>query len=429
MLTAVVEGRTVHEPQRGRATEDHTADRQAGTVPAHELSEEDRRRRLDSDERRAALERSQLLDAPPTEALDRATRLASTLLSAPVSLLSIIESDRQFFASQVGLAAPWDELRETPLSHSFCQLVVLDDEPLDVEDSRQDPRVEDNLAIDDLGVAAYLGVPIRSPEGVALGSFCVIDDQPRTWTADEGDRLRDIADMVESELGLRESLRAARRSTANFRNLLDVVAHDLKNPLTVVLGTLKTLASQISGGDPQLDRLTTVANLQAARMNRLITQLQARAGQPDRSDEPIDVSALLHQVHAAHEATGTGHRISVDTPSTVIMRTDRDRLERILGNLVDNALNHAGEQAHVTLRLEDTGERRVITVSDDGRGIPNDELDALFQPFVRGTTTTSGSGLGLHIVSIMARELNAELDVQSEVGAGTTFRLWFDRED
>jgi GAF domain-containing protein len=154
-------------------------------------------------ERRVALARTGLLDTQPEEAFDRLTRMAARVLNAPVAQVTLVDADRQFFKSCIGLPEPWASRRETPLSHSFCQHTVITREPLVVCDAREDPRVRDNLAIEDLDVVAYAGVPLITADGYALGSLCVIDHKPRTWTTDQMDVLRDIAASVMSEVELR----------------------------------------------------------------------------------------------------------------------------------------------------------------------------------------------------------------------------------
>ena len=124
---------------------------------------------VDSPERLRALRATGLLDTAPEEPFDKLTQLVCRLLRVPVSLVSLVGADRQFFKSQQGLPEPWAKARETPLSHSFCQHVVLRQEPFVIDDARSDPLVCENLAIPDLGVAAYLGVPLTTPEGHVLG--------------------------------------------------------------------------------------------------------------------------------------------------------------------------------------------------------------------------------------------------------------------
>ena len=145
--------------------------------------------------------------------MDGLTELAASVLGAPVALVSIVEKDwdRQFFTSQIGLPSPWDAYRQTPLSHSFCQHVVADGEPLVVVDARTNPRVKDNLAIPELNVIAYLGVPVRGPDHAPLGALCVIDSKPRDWSADDVKMLSRLADCVSCEVQLRAALLTTRK--------------------------------------------------------------------------------------------------------------------------------------------------------------------------------------------------------------------------
>lgn len=174
-----------------------------GNSPADPQSTQDA---LESPRRLAALRRAALLDTPADAAFDRLTRLATMILGTPVSLVSVVDVDRQFFKSQQGLPEPWASRRQTPLSHSFCQHVVVRNEPLVIEDARDDPLVRDNRAIDDLGVVAYAGFPILSADGQVIGSLCAIDHNVRRWTKAELDVLRDLASLAHTELELRAAL-------------------------------------------------------------------------------------------------------------------------------------------------------------------------------------------------------------------------------
>ena len=166
-----------------------------------------------------------LLDTPPEDVFDNFTHLASRLMKAPVSLVSLIDydGDRQFFKSQCGLPHPWSETRQTPLSHSFCRLVVERKQHLRITDSRTDSRVAGNPVIDLLGVAAYLGVPIEADTGEVIGSFCVIDNVARDWTEEDLDALRRLGRSVNDQLRLMATARtldAVRRDLANERDQL-----------------------------------------------------------------------------------------------------------------------------------------------------------------------------------------------------------------
>jgi PAS domain S-box-containing protein len=171
--------------------------------------------------RLAALRESDLLDSPSEERYDRITRLVRHLLDVPVALVSLVDDRRQFFKSQQGLAEPWAARRGTPLSHSFCQHVVATGAVLAVEDAREHPLVRENGAVRDIGVVAYLGAPVRAPNGEPLGSLCAIDTEPRAWTAEDEAALRDLAASVESEVALRTELGRRTRSEARYQALFD----------------------------------------------------------------------------------------------------------------------------------------------------------------------------------------------------------------
>jgi GAF domain len=153
--------------------------------------------------RLAALHDAALLDTPKEESFDRLARLAAKVVNAPVALVSAVDRDRQFFKSCLGLPEPWATDRETALTHSFCQHVVASREPVVITDARKDERVLDNLAIRDMGVIAYLGVPLFSRDGYAIGTLCVIDHEPRIWKQEEIALVKDVAAAVVTEITLR----------------------------------------------------------------------------------------------------------------------------------------------------------------------------------------------------------------------------------
>ena len=170
-------------------------------------------------ERLSALERARLLDSPPEEPFDRLAHLVGQLLEVPVVLMSIVDRRRQFFKAQVGLPEPLSAIRQTPLTHSFCQWVVTGDEALVVEDARRDLLLSANPATVAMGIVAYAGVPIRVEPNETIGSFCAVDMKPRRWDTRELRVLDDVATVVQGLTALRQVAWQPPLTFREFRSL------------------------------------------------------------------------------------------------------------------------------------------------------------------------------------------------------------------
>lgn len=156
-------------------------------------------------DRLAALRGLGLLDTPADEAFDQVTRLAAKLLHAPMAMISLVDDQRQFLKSSLGLPDPWASRREMPLTHSFCWLVVATGEPLAIADAREYPLVADSPATREVGIVAYAGVPLRGPGGHVLGALAVMDPQPHPWTDRDLEILQDLTALLASQLERRPS--------------------------------------------------------------------------------------------------------------------------------------------------------------------------------------------------------------------------------
>ena len=139
-----------------------------------------------------------VLDTPPEERFDRLTRLARNTFEVPIALVSLVDKERQWFKSKVGLDAC-----ETSRDISFCGHAILGDEVFIVSDATKDIRFADNpLVVNDPKIRFYAGVPLKSISGENLGTFCIIDRKPRKFSQDQFELLRDLASMAERELAI-----------------------------------------------------------------------------------------------------------------------------------------------------------------------------------------------------------------------------------
>src|SRR5215208_5433720 len=178
-----------------------TIAQQAGTKPPRTNGDDPVARAVADEGRLTAVRRTGLLDSEPDERFDGLARVAAKALHAPIAMVTLVDEDRQFWKSCIGLTKePWASQRETPLSHSFCQHAVAARRPLIVDDARAHPTLRDNLAIRDLDVVAYAGIPLIGSDGEAIGTLCVIDDRPRHWRGEETALLQEIANAVVAQI-------------------------------------------------------------------------------------------------------------------------------------------------------------------------------------------------------------------------------------
>jgi len=166
-----------------------------------------------------------VLDTPPEERFDRITRVACALFDVPISLVSLVDANRQWFKSCVGI-----DLRETPRAISFCAHAILGQDTLVIPDTAADPRFADNpFVTGDPHVRFYAGRPLVAG-GMPVGTLCLIDTRPRELDGEELSHLDDLAGWAEHELGnvrLAEATRSLQEREAHLRTVLEHVAEGI----------------------------------------------------------------------------------------------------------------------------------------------------------------------------------------------------------
>jgi GAF domain-containing protein len=148
----------------------------------------------------AAVRRLVPLYRPPSDRFDRLTRLAAHLLGAPIALLTLVDSDREFFVSSYGLDESSRSTREMPLEDSLCPQAVASGRPLIVADFATHPGLADHPAAKEFGIRAYAGIPLITPDYWAVGVLCVLDVVPRDWTDDQLANLDMLASICMDEI-------------------------------------------------------------------------------------------------------------------------------------------------------------------------------------------------------------------------------------
>jgi two-component system cell cycle sensor histidine kinase/response regulator CckA len=195
-----------------------------------------------------ALRRLGLLDAPPAAELDGLTRLAQRLLRAPLAVVCLVDAERQVFYSAAGFPEALASQRETSLGLSICKYVVETKRALLVQDARRDPRLRETPAVTELGVVAYAGSPLTTPDGHVVGTLAVMDFTPRTWHPTEHELLEQLAGQARAYLELVDARRAQRELAFVLDNVAEgIVVLDLAGTIQSLNASFEALTGWVPG--------------------------------------------------------------------------------------------------------------------------------------------------------------------------------------
>lgn len=356
-------------------------------------------------ERLAAVRRYSILDTPPDGAFDRIANLASKLLRAPISIISIVDEDRIWFKSRAGL----EDIDEIPREPGLCASAILHDAPWILNDASVEPAALANpLVAGEFGLRFYAGIPLQTHDGHNLGTLCVIDKKPRTITQEETEILQDLAAIVMDELELRRDAiithEALRREVREKELLAGEVEHRVMNSLQLVSSIARRKAARQSG--LAADELNDVAARigAIAQANRHIQQ-----SLPDLSHEG-DLALFLQVLsRELFPLCPQGGLIDVDcTP----IHFSRERLVAIGYLITELVLNSIKSGAtRIVFRGAPFEGWFKIDVDDDGPGLPD------------GFDPKNSKGLGMTIVQSMAQKLSAEIQWTGSPQGGARFTI------
>ncbi|MGX6604518.1 GAF domain-containing sensor histidine kinase [Micromonosporaceae bacterium Da 78-11] len=388
----------------------------------------------DEPARLAALHDAQVLDTAPEEDFDHIALLAAEICGTPMGLVSMIDSDRQWFKATAGV-----DLQETHRDLSFCAYTINGPELLEVQDATVDPRFSDNPFVRaEGGIRFYAGAPVVLDGTYAVGAVCVVDHVPRELTASQKLALRSLARYAAVQLELRRYARHAGEIADRLRQLdrmkdsfLASVSHELRTPLSSIRGYLEMLLEGEFDAETS-HRFLQVMQRNSDRLLRLIDELLTVArlnedgAQLDLTE--VDLAEMTHQVTTACRPLAEHREVKLRARSEgpVPARGDAKRLSQALNHLIVNAIKFTAPGGEIIVSATAAREPEVV-ITDNGVGIAEDELPHVFDQFYRSPSSDQmavpGPGLGLSIVKSIIDAHHGSIHLESEPGIGTTVRL------
>ena len=389
----------------------------------------------DHEEDRVKAVRSyQIFDTEEDKDYDALTSLASMICQIPVALITFIDDERQWFKSHHGT-----EISENLREYSFCtHAIASHEEIMVVNDATKDERFIDNpMVTGPTKISFYAGVPLVNSEGYALGTLCVLDQQPRILTTEQSSALVILAKQVIDKIELRRKIVELGKANEELAlseqrkdDFLSIVSHELKTPITSLKGNLQML-EKIKGNpaSPVFPKLIASCTKSVEKINMMVDDLLNMHRYSQDQLELDKTSFCIHdlmQICCNHVRLDNKHELIIEGDKDLLIYADEHRIDQVLVNFVNNAVKYAPDSRQITLKIVKADDGIKVTVTDKGPGIPEDQIPHLFDRYWRASRTSkkyTGLGLGLYICAEIIRRHNGKIGVESKLGEGSTF--WF----
>lgn len=395
----------------------------------------------DSPKRLEALEEFKIMDTGVEQDFNEIVELASKICNKPISLISLVDSQRQWFKARVGL-----DVTETPVSIAFCKYAIEKNNVFIVEDATKDDRFSSNpLVTGSPDIRFYAGTPLQTSEGYNIGTLCVLDNKPGELNDEQLEALKILGKQVIKQFELKRAFRILQlrkqkieeqqktlKELLAFKDkIFAVVSHDLTAPIKG-LGQVLELMSGGDLSDEEFKGLMPVLTSQVSSagdiLENLLTWAKSQQSGLSINKLPIDINQLLSEVvgtllpDADKKDVNLNIKIANNVPTTAI---NKDAITIVLRNLIKNSIKFCKQKDTVTVSCVVEGERLLFGVVDTGIGFDESIGSKLFNPAEHvttyGTAKEKGTGLGLLICKNLVEQNGGAIWAKGLPNQGASF--------
>ncbi|UZR99938.1 sensor histidine kinase [Chondrinema litorale] len=383
-------------------------------------------------ERLKALEAYQILDTEPELEFEDITSIASQICGTPISLITLLDSNRQWFKSKRGI-----DISETPRDIAFCAYSVLEpNKLLIVNDATNDERFKENpLVKGDPHVIFYAGAPLVTPTGYPLGTLCVIDNKPNSINEEQKKALTSLARQVVIQLELKRVIKQQidaqqmlKKANEELNKFAYIASHDIKNPLQSMIALSDIIfddhAHQL---DDEGKRLFSLLQQSANNLSLLVDEILEYSKLPDiinLNKEHINTEVLVKQLFNLLKKT-EDVQLNIKSPLPVI-HSNRMALTQVFQNLMSNAIKYNNSKnPEIKIKCTVNKDFYIFAVKDNGTGIPKKHQANIFEMFQtlgkKDRFGKKGTGIGLATVKKLVESMGGEIKLESKQNKGSTF--------
>jgi len=397
---------------------------------------------LNENERLRALFEYEILDTGSEKAFDDLTLLASEICETPISLISLVDPDRQWFKSKVGV-----DVDSTDREIAFCSHAILQDDLFEVQNALKDERFFDNpLVTSDPNIRFYAGTPLVSPSGQKIGTLCVISDKPKKLTPSQKKALTILGREVISQLELRMNNKKLAIANNYKTEFLSNASHEIRTPLNAIIGLSglilenKELKEKFAEQYDFIEQIDFSGKQLLNIINSILDLSKIEAGKMEL--EPVECHLLQYINNVFISLSGKAKAKSINyskeydfsqsEPAPELVIIDEPKLGQVLTNILGNAIKFTPANKSIKLTVSVNSNMLTITVTDEGVGISSEEQTLLFNKYAQaGSNKAEGTGLGLSITKGLIDLMGGSINLKSEPGKGTSvsFNLPFEIPD
>lgn len=320
-----------------------------------------------------------VLDTDAEQLFDDLTQLASQICDAPIALISLVDPDRQWFKSRVGI-----EATETSRNIAFCSHAILQREVFEVSNAKEDPRFHDNpLVTGEPNIRFYAGAPLLTPSGHAIGTLCAIDDKPKTLTSLQRNALKTLSESVVAHLELKRKNRELERTSQFKSDFLSYISHEIRTPLNAIntfSNLLEGEAKQLSLPTNFTDSLGHISKSGERLLeivNSVLDMKQIEAGKMRVMPRPVGTADFFtHLFSLTRIRAEDGNVIFnsvIDDNVPYSLNFDDTKFGQVALNLLSNAIKYTHANKHVSIRVKYKQGNLLLAIKDEGIGISEEE--------------------------------------------------------
>jgi len=381
--------------------------------------------KLEEHERLKSLHSYNILDTESEEDFNDIVELASDICGTPISLISLIDKDRQWFKARKGMS-----VQETSREVAFCNYAIKENKLFEIEDATKDERFANNpLVVGDPNIRYYAGFPLTTEEGYKLGTLCVLHKKPHQLNASQKKALQTLSKRVVNELELRRKISELNNLNVFKDKLLSILGHDLRSPLSAIDSVIQMIDQQIlTESDIKKFRklLRAEVNETLSLLDNILRWSTLYIQNTQSTFKKIDIKRVLQETFDLVQISLVNKKIKInDQSSHYSIYGDPEMIKLIFRNILNNAIKFSQQEGSIDITTLQDQAFVTITITDSGVGMTEEQIARILErkrsKSTPGTANEKGAGIGMLLTLEFLDMNNGKLAIKSQFEKGSSF--------